>query len=167
MSFTRCLFSRRGACRVLAGCLWGTDGVLYAALANAACRRAKKQPKTNKQPGAVQGVFLGANGWHPDYDRALGAPLAPATNATGSNSERLLVRNFDSGTNVTWDLDKGTGIIYWYGTVRSIEKHGKNRAGRPPKHRANHTLCPTATRAGFKGGWYLVPVTYYPVLGVG
>ena len=112
-------------------------------------------------------MFLGANGRHPDYDRALGAPLAPATNATGSNSERLLVRNFDSGTNVTWDLDKGTGIIYWYGTVRSIEKHGKNRAGRPPKHRANHTLCPTATRAGFKGGWYLVPVTYYPVLGVG
>ena len=35
-----------------------------------------------------------------------------------------------------------------------------------PQHRASHTLCPTATRAGSTCGWYIVPVTYYPLLGV-
>lgn len=58
-------------------------------------------------------MFLGANGWHPDYDRPLGNPLGPPVNSTGGNGERLLVRKFESGTNVTWDLVKGTGIINW------------------------------------------------------
>ena len=67
-----------------------------------------------------------------------GAPLGPAVNATDENGTRLLVRNFASGTisstkndfvsgtivthansspgtNVTWYLDAGYGVIDWQG----------------------------------------------------
>jgi hypothetical protein len=36
-------------------------------------------------------------------------------NATGANGTRLLVRRFASGTNVTWFLEAGYGVVDWHG----------------------------------------------------
>ena len=64
-----------------------------------------------------EGVFLGANGWHTDYDKPLGAPLGPAYNATdpSNSTRRLLMRKFASGAKIIWDLGAGLGVIQWAG----------------------------------------------------
>ena len=51
-----------------------------------------------------------------------------------------------------------SGRRIWRCDVYCAEHHSQ--------HRANHTLCPTATRTGLQCGWYLVSVTSYPLLGV-
>ena len=44
-----------------------------------------------------------------------GGTTTALASSSASVTKRLLVRKFASGTNVTWDLDAGTGIIYWFG----------------------------------------------------
>jgi hypothetical protein len=73
-----------------------------------------------------EGVFLGTNGWDPDYEKPLGDPLGPAvftTAETDTNgavvSPATLHRNFTSGTYVLFTYNAkgndGSGVIWWEG----------------------------------------------------
>ena len=60
------------------------------------------------------GVYIGANGWDPVYEKRLGNPVGPLSNMTDGNGNVVgLTRAFESGTNVTWDLAAGSGVIRW------------------------------------------------------
>lgn len=57
------------------------------------------------------GVFLGANGWDPNFDRPLGAPHGPAVLGPDGN----YTRGFAAGVAVRWNPLRGTGAISWGG----------------------------------------------------
>ena len=67
-----------------------------------------------------------------------GSPLGPAANSTGTNGARLLVRRFASGTNVTWYLEAGYGVIDWQGSP----------PGKPPPMPAPKPTPPPAPPPG-------------------
>ena len=61
-----------------------------------------------------EGVFLGANGWDPAFDRPLGEPKGPASNVTGAGGEVVgLERSFASGTVVYYNLTNNSATIDW------------------------------------------------------
>ena len=55
-----------------------------------------------------EGAFLSCSGWDEDFSKPLGKPLGPATAKNDT-----VVRHFESGTYVTWDLKTRKGSIFW------------------------------------------------------
>ena len=59
------------------------------------------------------GVFLGANGWDPAFDRPLGHPHGPAQNITDGQTVVGLTRSFTGGARVVWNLTNASGTVQW------------------------------------------------------
>lgn len=61
----------------------------------------------------VPGAFLGCNGWDPDFQKPLGAPVGPMVRNV---TDGTYSRKFASGTVVTWNpMLEPRGRIHWAG----------------------------------------------------